>query len=271
MKKLVLMVCVFINYHLIMAQGATVVDSNKIIIGIGKTTILVFPCAITYVDRGTPDVLVKAIKESPGKLLVKAAKSNFSSTSISVITEDGRIYCFTVNFGSLPGLIYNVPLSYGILSEPSNGHISDVSPPKLKGLSDELLHRLERGRLRSNHGWDMEFDLKGLYINNDFFFLTVEISNYSFIPYDVDSFRILVKDEKGSRRIAVQERELQSIFPTGNLKTILANSTVRTIVLLPKFTLPKGKECLLELSEKNGARCLHLRMNNHLLLKARPI
>ncbi|MBK8310909.1 MAG: DUF4138 domain-containing protein [Chitinophagaceae bacterium] len=61
-----------------------------------KTTSLVFPFAIKHVDRGTQAVLAQQVKEAPTILLVKAAEKDFAETNLSVVTDDGSVYAFTV-------------------------------------------------------------------------------------------------------------------------------------------------------------------------------
>jgi len=55
-----------------------------------KTTSLIFPFPIKYVDRGTKDILVQPVKENGNILLVKAATKQFTETNLSVITGDGQ-------------------------------------------------------------------------------------------------------------------------------------------------------------------------------------
>src|SRR5665213_1565383 len=76
-----------------------------------KTTSLIFPFTIKHVDRGTRDILVQQVKEAGNILLVKAARKDFPETNLTVLTSDGSIYNFEVNFENKPSLfVYNLPV-----------------------------------------------------------------------------------------------------------------------------------------------------------------
>ena len=47
-----------------------------------KTTSLIFPFPIKYIDRGSKDILVQPIKENENVLLVKAASKQFTETKL---------------------------------------------------------------------------------------------------------------------------------------------------------------------------------------------
>src|SRR5690242_1372621 len=77
-----------------------------------KTTSLIFPFPIKYVDRGTKDVIVQPVKEDDRILLVKAATKQFAETNLSVVTGDGNVYEFTVNYVAQPAeLVLHLPPS----------------------------------------------------------------------------------------------------------------------------------------------------------------
>ena len=64
------------------------VAQQPLVISTDKTTALIFPFPIKYVDRGTKDVLVQPVKENEKILLVKAAAKQFGETNLSVITSE---------------------------------------------------------------------------------------------------------------------------------------------------------------------------------------
>src|SRR6187455_3563762 len=98
MKQFVCLVCGCFLVVLGFAQPVSLSISKD------KTTSLIFPFAIRHVDRGTKDVLVQPIKESDNILLVKAAVKDFAPTNLSVVTTDGSIYYFPVQFAAEPKL-----------------------------------------------------------------------------------------------------------------------------------------------------------------------
>ena len=105
MKRFVCLVCAF--YLVISRFG----QMSSLEISKDKTTSLIFPFAIKHVDRGTKDILVQPVKEADNILLVKAATENFRETNLSVVTDDGSVYSFLVNFENNPKeWIYYLPV-----------------------------------------------------------------------------------------------------------------------------------------------------------------
>jgi hypothetical protein len=97
MKRLLSMLCV--GFAIIAAHAQT-----KLNITTDKTTSLVFPFAIKHVDRGTSSVLAQQVKEAPEILLVKAAVKDFTETNLSVVTDDGSVYAFTITYDNKPSV-----------------------------------------------------------------------------------------------------------------------------------------------------------------------
>src|SRR5688572_32814861 len=105
MKRFVCLVCGCFIVVLVFAQPVSLSIAKD------KTTSLIFPFAIRHVDRGTKDVLVQTIKEADNILLVKAASENFAETNLSVVTDDGSIYTFLVNFEVKPLVwVHHLPI-----------------------------------------------------------------------------------------------------------------------------------------------------------------
>lgn len=68
-----------------------------------KTTHVIFPSAIRYVDLGSADLLAAKADGTENVLRVKAALRDFSRESnLSVITEDGAYYTFNVKYADEP-------------------------------------------------------------------------------------------------------------------------------------------------------------------------
>src|SRR3954470_1354464 len=90
----------------------TIIEPYPLKITLNKTTNLIFPYAIKSVDRGSADVLAQKAKGVENILLVKAARENFPETNLSVITADGKLYSFVLNYISNPPAI-NLSFAHG--------------------------------------------------------------------------------------------------------------------------------------------------------------
>src|SRR5688500_17986985 len=76
-------------------QGTT---DHSLEISFNKTTSIVFPFGITSVDRGSRNILAQKVNGVENVLQLKAAQKNFPETNLTVITGDGKLHHFTVNY-----------------------------------------------------------------------------------------------------------------------------------------------------------------------------
>src|SRR6187401_1585934 len=83
-------------------ENYSFIPSSNLTITCNKTTNLIFPANVQSVDRGSKDILVQQPKGVENIVQVKADKPNFSQTNLSVITVDGSLYSFTVDYTPQP-------------------------------------------------------------------------------------------------------------------------------------------------------------------------
>ncbi len=221
-----------------------------------KTTSLIFPFPIKYVDRGTKDVIVQPVKEDERILLVKAASKQFAETNLSVVTGDGNVYEFTVNYAAQPAvLVMHLPPNKKATIS-SYAHAILNNPPK-------RIVKVEHGGVISK--------LTGIYIKDDVIYYQLEIHNHSPLDFDIDIFQFHIIDKKRSNRTALQENELAPLYIAGNKSKVKAYNFSVIVVALDKFTIPDAKFLGIRLLEKNGGRHFNLKVYNGQLLKARVL
>ena len=78
------------------------IPSAHLTVTYNKTTNLIFPFTVQSIDRGSKDILVQQPKGTENIVQVKADKPNFPQTNLSVITIDGKLYSFTVDYANQP-------------------------------------------------------------------------------------------------------------------------------------------------------------------------
>lgn len=219
-----------------------------------KTTSLIFTYPITHVDRGTKDVLVEQVKEADNILLVKAASANFPETNLSVVTGDGSVYSFLVNYEKNPlTWVYSLTSQTSSTPERYANSISD-NPQTMHGI-----------RYRK---WDMLAKVSGIYIHDNTIYYQLQLNNQSPIDYDIDLLRFYIRDKKKAKRTAIQENEMRPLYIAGNTKLVKANTTSTLVVALEKFTIPDAKLLSIEVMEKNGGRHLLLKIHNNKIIRA---
>lgn len=241
-----------IYFLLILTSGF----SQTTVLGIttDKTTSLIFPFPIIHVDRGTKDLIVQPVKEADNILLVKAASKQFGETNLSVITNDGSVYAFTVSYLEKPlSWIYNVPVQGQVSIQTYAKSILD-NPQTIRGGRDEK--------------WKMISRLIGLYTRGDVIYYQLELDNQSNLDYDIDFLRFYMKDKKKTKRVAVQENELKPLHVAGNNMQVNANAHSSIVIAFRRFTIPEGKYLVIEINEKNGGRNLAMKVSNSKIVRA---
>lgn len=248
MKRIVCLICSCCVLVSVTAQ------ISSLAIATDKTTSLIFPFPIRHVDRGTKDILVQQVKEADNILLVKAASPKFSETNLSVVTGDGGVYTFCVNYNGQPSTwIYYLPaLSRTTVASYANGILDNHKT--LKGVKDK--------------SWEMKFELRGIYIKDDVLYYQLQFCNGSPIDYDIELLKFYIRDKKKGRRTAIQENEMVPVHVSGNARTIKAHDFSIIVVALDKFTIPDNKYLAVQVLERNGGRHLKLRIQNKHLVKA---
>lgn len=247
MKLLMTFICLVCFVASVQAQQQLCVSTDK-------TTSLVFPFAITYVDRGNKFVLAQQVKDAPTVLLVKAATKDFKETNLSVITDDGSVYSFNVCYDNQPASwVHYLPVEKkATVAMYANGILDN--PKAIKNLDDQK--------------WESKAEITGIYVKDDNLYFQVLVDNQSPINYTIDLIRFYVSDKKKSKRTAVQEIPLRPLHTVGNISEIKAYSSTAMVFVLEKYTIPDGKYLAMQINEKNGGRHFLIRINNKQLMKA---
>lgn len=236
-----------------------------------KTTNIVFPYPIKSVDKGTRDVLAQKARGAENVLQIKAAKENFTETNLSVITGEGKLYSFILNYATNPAelIIYfdkSIKDSLTRVEFPDSIHLSELQQnAEWVAIQPAMWHR------RQDRRFGVTLNLTGLYIRDDVFYYQLIIANRTNINYDVDQLRFFIKDRSQSKRTASQELPQEPILLLGNTTKIEANSSQTIVAALPKFTIPNKKELIIQLMERNGGRHLQLELGNQLIIRAKTI
>jgi conjugative transposon TraN protein len=219
---------------------------------VDKTTSLVFPFPVHHVDRGTENVLVH---ETKGNILfVKAKVSGFAETNLTVVTEDGAVYVFDVRYDEAPGnfVYYLRPFKYATVASYAEGILDN----------QQTMYGIRFKKL------DIEALVAGIYIKNDVIYLQLKLSNDGPIDFDIDLLKLFIRDQKKSKRTAVQENEVVPLHVSGNAREVKSNFTSTIVVALQKFTIPDSRIFYIQIFERNGGRHLRLRVKNSKLIQA---
>jgi conjugative transposon TraN protein len=231
-----------------------------------KTTSVVFPYPIKSIDKGSAEVLIQKAKGVENILLVKAGKENFSQTNLTVVTTDGKLYGFVLNYDEqCPDLNF--------LAESASALHSDIvfaldneNQKKIQQYAQLALMKKRKLNGISKSKFDISLRLTGIYIHQDVLYLRLLLGNKSKINFDIDQLRFFIRDQRKSTRTASQEIEMSPLLLTSELIKVPEQSELSLVCALPKFTIEERKYLTIELLEKNGQRQLGLDIKNHQLM-----
>lgn len=242
-----------------------------IAVGFEHTTHLIFPYAIKSVDRGNAEVLVQKAKGVENVLRVKAGVEGFTATNLTVITGEGALYSFLLRYQPFPEqLTHRIaerslpPERMALLSDGGNEANLMNTAKKIAAIQ-----RFRSRPKAKTH--ESAMALHGIYIRDQTLYLQLFLENGSNIDYDVDQFRIHIRDRKVTKRTASQETELEPLYVEGNIERIAGRSGQVIVVALEKFTIPDKKLLVIQLLERSGGRHLSIKLKNRHIVKARTI
>jgi len=248
-----------------------------------KTVHIIFPAAIRYVDLGSPDLLAAKADGTENVLRVKAAQRNFSRESnLSVITDDGSYYSFNVKYADEPVKL-SVEMADFIRNNQTVHHPDNTTTVLLKDLGNEsplLVNQIMQSIFKNNRReikhigckqFGIQYTLKGIYSHNNLLYFHTELKNSTNVPFNVDYISFRIVDKKVAKRTAIQEQSIAPLRAYNQMMMIDGKKTERTVFTLPRFTLPEGKQLLVELNEKDGGRHQSFTLKNDDLVRAKGI
>lgn len=239
-------------------------------VAFSKTTNIVFPYSIISVDIGSRDVLAQKAKGVENILQIKAAKENFLQTNLSIITADGKLTSFLVDYAEQPSVLN---LSLMSITKPNSISISSesINQEQMEYYASMASESKEKIRGIKDKAFGIRLRLNGLFIHDDIMLLRFNISNKTNINYDIDQLRLYIRDQKKSKRTATQEIEISPVLVQNNTSKVTGQSDNTIVFVVPKFTIPDKKYLAVQLMEKNGGRHLELHVKNKTIVKAVPI
>ena len=249
----------------------------------GKTVHILFPAEVRYVDLGSPNLIAGKADGAENVIRVKSTVKGFQGeTNMSVITEDGCFYTFNVRYADEP-LLLNVEMTDIIhdgesANRPNNAqevYLNELGSesPMLVRLIMKSIYRQDRRTVKhiGCKRFGVQYLLKGIYTHGGLIYFHTEIRNQSHIPFDVDYMTWKIVDKKVAKRTAVQEQVVLPLRAQNYVTCVPGGKSERTVFAMTKFTIPDGKQLVVELCEKNGGRHQSFTIENEDLVRAREI
>jgi conjugative transposon TraN protein len=231
-----------------------------------KTTSLVFPYPIKSIDKGSSEVLIQKAKGVENILLVKAGKENFSQTNLTVVTTEGKLYGFVLNYDEQCPDMNFLADSESALNGDIVFTLDNENQKTILQYAQLALIKKKKLNGMSHNKFNIRLRLTGIFIYQDVIYLRLLLGNKSKINFDIDQLRFFIRDQRKSTRTASQEIEISPILMTSELIKIPECSEISLVCALPKFTIGERKYLTIELLEKNGQRQLGLDIKDHQLM-----
>ena len=247
-----------------------------------KTTHLIFPAPIRYVDLGSQNIIAGKAEDAENVLRIKAAVQEFETeTNLSVICEDGSFYAFNVKYAAEPEKLniemqdFLAPTAGRLPSNRSDIYFKELGSesPILVKLIMQSIYQSDKRRIKhiGAQQFGMKFLLRGLYAHNGLFYFYTCIDNDTNMPFAVDFVMFKVVDKKVAKRTAMQEQVLQPLRAYHQLSEVKANDNERGVFVLEQFSLSQDKELQVTLYERGGGRTLSFSLDQEDLLLAQKI
>ena len=256
--------------YVIPIRDNAIKGSYHIEITTNKTTHIIFPSKVVYVDVGNQSVIVDKADNIENIIRVKATDIFTEETTITVIDDTGGYYSFLTTFNLNPQkLSINIAsnreadLNYaeknGLLKTMGTLEEKDVSEVQFQ--ANKVYEKRAYIKHLSMHRYKVNFEVNGVYYKNDLLYLSLSIENNSFIPYEVNFIKMYIKDRERVRRTSYQELEIKCLYQTGNKSIkVPEKQKVKAIFVIPKLTITPDKIFYIECIEKSGGRHLNIEM-----------
>ena len=246
---------------------------NKLDICQNKVTHLVCTDKVSYLQVGDQEnVIAEVVPDLSNLIRVKALKEFEGESSLTVVCS-GRVYSLLLNYEDSRKITYQLE---EFASEKAGSKSSTLMPDYvLKEVSERILSKRKkhsRGIKATKDG--IEISLRNIYLKSGMLFFELQLSNKTNIAYAIEGVYFWIDDKKLIKATNAQEYQVYPKYGHYSVETIPANTTIREIFVLPKFTIPDKRILRIEMLETalgNTGRKVSLEINNKYILKAKLI
>jgi conjugative transposon TraN protein len=233
---------------------AQVVEDLKLFVCYDKTVNIIFPYAILSEDHGSSGIIVQQRKGANHILHVKANQKNFSPTSVSVVTSDGSLYSFVVQYADdVYQLNYVIDTADAVV-------VTEV--PHNESILEEESERVSvlRGNVRKSVRDDYSvLSLRGLYTSSSALWLKINFTNRTVIPFRVGFIKFFIRDKRRTRNSAVREKEIAPIYQEAP-DVFEGKRGEPLLFTFDPFVINKGQQLIMQVGESTGKRLIQLRI-----------
>lgn len=193
--------------------------------------------------------------------LLQAKKG--AASNLLVLTENAGIYSFVVAYkDSLTHFNHFIAAKNNLKPKPKELSRETGTISKSDGAFQDLCKRLLESttqfeQIRQQDGIRLKMT-QSFYYHNEVY-IVYDLKNDSAIDYEVNQLQLLKVLGNNRKKASYQEFPIQPLYAFQQPKIVIQNSSVRFVVVYPKFTLGVNQSLKLILREKNGERNLNIK------------
>lgn len=238
-----------------------------------KTTVLIFDSQIQSVDRGSKMLLGKQDEQALNLLKLKAGSKELPPTTLHVLTVDGKLHEFQVEYADNPA-----KTTWDFRRKEQGDQIKSPLIPLygmdqagLENLADALVGEKVKTLKKANR-YAVEMKLNGIYFQEGLLFFDLRVSNNSAIPFELSGPEFQIVDSRGANQSTHREQKLIPWLKSLD-RPVVSHLEEETLMLFafPAFTIANNKKLLIQLSETRGDRELELHVRGRKLLRAKTL
>lgn len=226
----------------------------QLLVTYDKTVNVVFPYAIVSEDHGSSGIIVQQRKGASHILHVKANQKDFSPTSLSVVTSDGSLYSFVVQYkADVEQLNYIVGAEQAVASTEvmHNEKILQQEAALTGALNDNLHKRVSN---------DISIlRLRGMYMSEHALWIKLTFCNRTAVPFSVGFIKFFIRDKQRAKNSAVQERELFPVYQEAP-EVFEGKCAAPLLFAFDPFVVNRRQQLVMQVGELHGNRFIQLRV-----------
>ena len=250
-----------------------IIKSTHIEVSDMKTSHLIFPGKVDEICLGSDNIISEKAERIDNIVKVKSTTDNvdeFLQTSITIVTEDGKIYPMTVDYNKSPN---QMSISFGDQKNKAFFRGVNVNDESMEQMAKWILEQGMKINSIGSQDFKMTFQLNSIYTDQDIIAFNLHIINNSRIDYGIDFVKAYIRDKKISKKTAMQEDEINPIYAyyTDQEKVIHGKGDYNVVLFYKKFTIPEKRILFFELFEANGGRHIKFSAPNRSIIKAEVI
>lgn len=253
-----------------MAQNSIPLDT--IYANDNKNVALFFPEPIRQGITGSENFVFTYNREKEQYFgLLQATPGNESN--LLVINKNGAIFSYIVRYREqLPTLNYFISESKSIGNEKPKDSLENIAS-KVKSVATNkdfhyqkfsayLLEQPKKFGFLIDRKHHIKLSVENIVFDKEELYVVIKIENKSTLDYDLNYLNVYVKTRKKGKKKSLQNLYKEPLFKYNEPSKVLENETVRMVFVLPKFSISKERQVILELDEKNGERNLKLKISH---------